>query len=234
MKGKTNLLIIGSGPFGLSLAAYVKRLGIDHLQVGRPMEFWKDNMPNGMFLRSASDWSLCPVDKASIVQYLESLGETPKGVEPLSRDFYLEYSQWFQEQHGLDFIQHYVTKLDQVNGGFEVTLDNGIVIKAKNVVIAIGMGYFKNMPQELTDLLPQGRYKHTVDAVRFDSLKGSRVLILGGRQSAYEWAALLNDLGVGEVHLVHRHESPKFENSDWEWVPPMVDGWSITPLGSET
>jgi len=223
METRTNVLIIGAGPFGLSLAAYAKYLGIDHLVVGRPMEFWKSNMPQGMYLRSASDWSLDPTDQFSIVKYLEFLGKSPKDVEPLSRDFYLEYCQWFQNGSEIKTNPLYVKILDQVNGGFHATLENDDVIAAKHVVVAIGMGYFKNQPSTVTEILPQGRYQHTCDAVEFSNLKGKRVLILGGRQSAFEWAALLNDEGAAEVHLAHRHESPKFAEADWSWVPPMVD-----------
>jgi thioredoxin reductase len=130
---------------------------------------------------------------------------------------------------GLVALPLYVRQLDQLEDNFHAMLENGDVIGAKNVVLAIGMGYFKNQPSEMTAILPKGRYRHTCDAVRFDGLKGKRVLILGGRQSAFEWAALLNDKGASEVHLVHRHESPKFTASDWTWVPPLVDGMVENP-----
>jgi FAD-dependent urate hydroxylase len=226
---KTKLLIIGAGPFGLALAAYAKDLGIDYLIAGKPMEFWKNNMPDGMYLRSASDWSLDPTDKASIMNYLTKQGKTPADVEPLSRDFYLEYCQWFQEQNGIQPLPFYVTKLEKTNDHFVAVLENNDVIEAENVVVAIGMGYFKNQPSELTAILPKGRYSHTCDAVQLTAQKGKRVLILGGRQSAFEWAALLNDADAAEIHLVHRHESPKFTASDWSWVSPMVDGMVLNP-----
>ena len=226
---QTNLLIIGAGPFGLSLAAYAKHLGIDFLVAGNPMEFWVKNMPEGMFLRSASDWSLDPTDRFSIMNYLGVLGKIPKDVEPLSLDFYLNYARWFQDETGIETIPEYVTRLDQTENGFLATFGDEKVIEARNVVVAIGMGYFKNYPAALTDILPSGRYEHTCDAVQLSEYMGRRVLILGGRQSAFKWAALLNDNGAKEVHVAHRHESPKFAEADWSWVPPLVDGMVTNP-----
>ena len=125
---KTKLLIIGAGPFGLGLAAYASGQGMDYIIAGKPMEFWKNNMPNGMYLRSASDWSLDPTGKASIMNYLAKLGKTPADVEPLSRDFYLEYCQWFQEQHGIQALPFYVPQLEKTADNFVENLENGEVI----------------------------------------------------------------------------------------------------------
>ena len=90
-----NLLIIGAGPFGLAMAVYAKHLGIDHVIVGKPMEFWSRNMPAGMCLRSASDWHLDPVGVYTIEQFLETQGLKTADVEPLTLHFYLSYAQWF-------------------------------------------------------------------------------------------------------------------------------------------
>jgi 2-polyprenyl-6-methoxyphenol hydroxylase-like FAD-dependent oxidoreductase len=49
----TDVLIIGAGPFGLAVAAQAAHEGIEHIVTGKPMEFWRRNMPKGMFLRSA-------------------------------------------------------------------------------------------------------------------------------------------------------------------------------------
>src|SRR4030095_7337568 len=64
---------------------------------------------------------------------------------------------------------------------------------------------------------------HPRCAVDFTGLRGRRCLILGGRQSAFEWAALLREAGAAEVHIAHRQDSPAFQAADWPWVPPLVD-----------
>ena len=46
------LLIIGAGPYGIATAAYAKYLGVTVTVVGKTLDFWKTNMPRGMFLRS--------------------------------------------------------------------------------------------------------------------------------------------------------------------------------------
>src|SRR5262245_27200112 len=108
------LLIIGAGPFGLAMAAYAKGQNLEHRLVGRPMDFWRDNMPSNMYLRSACVWHYDPFDIATIEHYLTTRGLTPKAVEPLALDFYLEYVAWFQKEKGIVAHPDWVRQLDFV------------------------------------------------------------------------------------------------------------------------
>jgi cation diffusion facilitator CzcD-associated flavoprotein CzcO len=90
------------------------------------------------------------------------------------------------------------------------------------VAVAVGFSNFAQVPPELAAMLPTGRWSHTCDAVHLAALTGKRVLIVGGRQSAFEWAAILADKGAAQVHVSHRHDSPAFAPSDWSWVNPLV------------
>ena len=110
----TNLLIIGAGPFGMAMAASARHLGIDTLIVGEPMGFWRKHMPDGMLLRSASDWPLDPLGVHTIEAYLREQQLRPADVEPLSRDFYLSYVDWFQDQKNIVPQPLYITRLDQI------------------------------------------------------------------------------------------------------------------------
>jgi thioredoxin reductase len=224
-----NFLIVGAGPFGLSMAAYAKYYNIDHLVTGKPMSFWRENMPKGMFLRSGHDWHLCPQGINTIDKYLETRNLKPEDVEPLSLDLYLSYTEWFQEQARVQIQESLVQRLDHPNRQFVATLDDGQTITASNVLLAIGFRYFKNVPTELAEIIPATRFSHTCDLVNFDSLKGKRCLIIGGRQSAYEWAALINENGAAAIHVSHRHELPQFTESDWAWVSPMMGTMTENP-----
>src|SRR6185503_6267114 len=113
---ETDLLIIGAGPFGLAIAAQAAHLGIEHLIAGKPMEFWRRNMPPGMYLRSACDWHLDPLNIHTIEKFLESHGQTPQDVEPLSLAFYLSYAEWFQSKKQITTLPSYIERLDNANG----------------------------------------------------------------------------------------------------------------------
>ena len=247
---ETDLLIIGAGPFGLALAAQAAHDRIGHLIVGKPMEFWRQNMPKGMFLRSACDWHLDPLNVDTIEAFLGTHDKTPKDVEPLSLEFYLSYAEWFRQQKNINPLPVYVERIDrlqtneadandrsqldlndrpQVTDRFTATTANGETIKAKRVVLAPGFKHFAHIPRELTAKLPQGRYQHTSTFVDFSNAKDKRYLIIGGRQSAYEWAALLLEAGATAVHLSHRHPSPAFDVADWSWVNELVDNMAHDP-----
>jgi cation diffusion facilitator CzcD-associated flavoprotein CzcO len=143
---KTELLIIGAGPFGLALAAQAQHEQIEHVIVGKPMEFWRTNMPKGMFLRSACDWHFDPQNVHTIEAYLQSRGQTPRDVEPLSLEFYLSYSEWFQQQKNIESLPVYIKQLDRANEHFVATTINGDIINANNVVLAPGFRHFTHIP----------------------------------------------------------------------------------------
>lgn len=228
---ETNLLIIGAGPFGLAMSAQASHAGIDHLIVGKPMEFWRKNMPKGMFLRSACDWHLDPQNVHTIESYLQSQGKTARDVEPLSLEFYLSYADWFQQQKNIRPLPIRIERLDcsVANDHFVATTQNDDVINAQNVLLAPGFKHFAHKPQDLEAKLPAGRFSHTCDFIDLREAKTKRYLIVGGRQSAFEWAALLLEAGASAVHLSHRHASPAFKVADWSWVKPLVDGMVENP-----
>ncbi len=228
-KHETDLLVIGAGPFGLAVAAQASHLGIEHLVVGRPMEFWRKNMPAGMYLRSACDWHLDPVNTHTIERFLEEQGQTAKDIEPLSLEFYLSYAEWFQKQKRITTLPLHIERLDVADDRFTATTAEGDTIHARNVVIAPGFTHFTNIPAELKSRLTDGRFIHTCNFADFSTVRDKRYLIIGGRQSAFEWAALLVEAGAREIYITHRHDSPAFAVADWSWVNPLVEAIGDNP-----
>ena len=228
----TDLLIVGAGPFGLCMAAHARHLGIDHIIVGEPMRFWHANMPDGMYLRSGCDWHLDAQEEDTIEAFLRTQDLTPRDVEPLSRERYLAYARWFQARKQIEPWPVLVERLDSTDGGsgrFHAALTSGGAIAARNVVLALGFAPFKHVPEDLGRLLPAGCVHHTCDFVDFTAVRQQRCLIVGGRQSAFEWAALMREAGAAAVHVSHRHASPAFAEADWSWVNPLVEAMTGNP-----
>jgi len=116
----------------------------------------------------------------------------------------------------------YVKNLTLRNGAYCATLDDGSQIQAGRVLLGLGFANFCNMPMDLVSKFPPGSVFHTCHVVDFEPLRNRRVLMIGGRQSAHEWAALIAEAGAEEVHISYRHPAPCFAESEWSWVQTMA------------
>jgi len=219
----TELLVIGAGPYGLATAAHAQRQGMETLVLGEPMSFWRENMPAKMMLRSGPDWHMDAAQKLTMMAFLEERGTKPEEVDPIPISLFLEYADWFRERAGVAVEQDLVEDLVKPNGRFEATLRSGRRVVADAVVAAPGISRFGVIPDWIERDLSPGSWSHTCNLVNFEELRGKRVLIVGGRQSAFEWAALLADEGAAEVHVVHRHDPPDFAPADWSFVDPLME-----------
>jgi FAD-dependent urate hydroxylase len=218
----TSLLVIGAGPYALATAAFAREQGIDTVVIGRPMGFWREHMPTGMLLRSGPDWHLDASGVHTLVAYLEERAIDPTDVDPLPIGLFLDYAECFRQAKGIQVREDLVIDLAKPEDRFEAVLGSGARIAAHAVVAAPGIRHFTNRP-DWAGSVPPGQMAHTCDLVRLEDLSGARVLIVGGRQSAYEWAALLAEHGAERIDLVHRHQVPRFERVSWRFIDPHVE-----------
>ena len=218
----TPLLVIGAGPYGLSTAAYAQEHGIETVVVGRPMSFWREHMPEGMFLRSGVDWHLDAAGVHTFRAFVEERAIGEEELDPIPLRTFVDYCDWFCRMKRLTIREGLVDRLVKADGAFEATLAVDERILADAVVGAPGIRHYTQLPGWATSV-PDGLESHTCELVRFDELAGKRILIVGGRQSAYEWAALLRDHGAERVDVVHRHEVPRFDRVSWTFVDAHVE-----------
>lgn len=175
-----------------------------------------------MFLRSGPDWHLDGAGRHTLQAYLEERAIQPGDIDPIPVSVFLDYADWFRKVKGIEVREEFVGTLAKADGRFEARLRSGEVIQADAVVAAPGIRHYANFPA-WAPALPAGAGAHTCDMVSFDDMAGARVLIIGGRQSAYEWAALLREHGAARIDIVHRHDIPRFERVSWKFADVHVE-----------
>ena len=196
------IIVIGAGPYGLSCAAHLQHAGIEPYVLGQPMAFWKENMPGGMLLRSKSEASniSAPQKLLSIEGYEKHLRR--RVPDPVPIEDFIAYGEWFQKQIAPNLDTRMVLKVTREGREFEITLVDGERLRAKSVVLALGIGFFSHRPEEFAgisrDLAP-----HSSNLNDFSHFKGKRVAVLGKGQSALEYAALLNEIRTDIQIITH-------------------------------
>jgi FAD-dependent urate hydroxylase len=196
------VVIVGAGPYGLAAAAHLRAARVDTHVFGRSMEFWRRQMPTGMFLRSAWEASSIadPGRRLSLDAYREACAPTLSAPIPIA-DF-LRYADWFRQDAVPDVDERDVVRIDRTKNGFRLMLDDGDELAARRVVVAAGLASFASRPTEF-DAIPATLASHSSEHTDFSRFAGQRVLVTGGGQSALESAALLREAGA-EVEVLVR------------------------------
>jgi cation diffusion facilitator CzcD-associated flavoprotein CzcO len=176
-----------------------------------------------MYLRSGPDWHLDASGVHTFEAFLEEHRIAASEVDPVPIAVFLDYATWFQRAKGVVVDERIVRSFTASDEGhFTIALESGEVVIAESIVAAPGVRYFQNRP-DWSLALPPELCAHTCEATSFDDVADARVLIVGGRQSAYEWAALLAEHGAERVDIVHRHDVPRFERVSWGFCDVLVE-----------
>ncbi len=214
MDTAVDVAIVGAGPYGLSLAAHLRKAGVSMRHFGHVMNLWRTKMPAGMYLKSqgfASNLS-DPDGTHTLAAFCAATGRpyADYGL-PVSLDTFIAYGQWFTEQLVPDIEQALVTGITAEPGCFELTLDTGERARARRVVVAAGVEHFAWLPGELIGL-PRDICTHASAHVDLSVFGGKKVVVLGAGQSALETAALLHEQGT-DVQIVMRRDQPAWNGA---------------------
>jgi thioredoxin reductase len=207
------VVVIGAGPYGLSTVAHLQNSGADPYLIGKPMSFWKDNMPGGMLLRSKSEASNihAPQKHLSIAAYEKAI-ERPIP-DPVPIEDFIAYGDWFQKQVAPNLDIRRVERVSHDGTMFELTMEDGETLRAKAVVLALGIGPFYYRPGQFAGI-PRELAPHSSDLSDFSVFKGKRVAVIGKGQSALEYAALLHE-NQAQVQIITRASGLAYRPFAW-------------------
>jgi NADPH-dependent 2,4-dienoyl-CoA reductase/sulfur reductase-like enzyme len=194
-------VVIGAGPYGLTVAAHLRHRELPAVVLGTPMTFWHE-MPAGLCLKSS--WSASslvdPRRAFDLDRYVAETGEEAR--EPIPLRFFTDYCAWFQRKAVGPVEETRVRSLARAGGSFWLDLTDGRALEAARVVVATGIAAFPHLPAFASGL-PPGLATHSLrlgDPARF---RDARVAVVGSGQSGLESAALLHEAGA-RVELITR------------------------------
>lgn len=198
-----DVVVIGAGPYGLSTAAHL--LSANDLDVhvfGKPMSFWEQHMPKGMFLRSplAGSHLSDPGSSLTLQAYQAATGAAISSPLPLPQ--FTGYGRWFQLKAVSNPDPRQIERVERNGSGFCLTVEGGEIRSARRVVVAAGIETFAWRPLEFRNLAPP-LVSHSCDHRDLNRFAGAKVAVIGAGQSALESAALLHEAGA-EVEVLVR------------------------------
>jgi thioredoxin reductase len=208
-----NTVIIGAGPYGLSIAAHLRHNGTPFRIFGRPMDSWRSHMPKGMLLKSdgfASNIS-DPNAQLTLEKFCAERGipYTDTGL-PIRLETFTEYGLAFRERMLPQLEDKLVVSIEAQPEGYRLRIDDGEVLMAKRVILAVGITHFEYVPEVLAKL-PAEFLSHSARHSEVGVFSGRRVVVVGAGSSALDWAGLLQEAGIN-VQLVARQSVLKFHN----------------------
>jgi cation diffusion facilitator CzcD-associated flavoprotein CzcO len=215
-----DIAIIGAGPYGLSIAAHLRKTPLSYRIFGTPMESWSEKMPKGMMLKSDGFASSLydPDSEFTLRHYCEQHGLPYSDVGlPVPGDTFVAYGRAFQQRFVPNLEHTNITSVRKFSDRFELQTAEGDIFQARNVIVAAGITHFRHLPPFLADL-PEDYVTHSLHHYDLDRYAGKEVAVIGAGASAVDLAALLNEAGA-KVVLVARREQIAFHSPSKEPRP---------------
>ncbi|WP_048600244.1 thioredoxin-disulfide reductase [Rubeoparvulum massiliense] len=172
------VLIIGTGPAGLTAAIYLARANLEPLVV-------EGYNPGGQLTTTTT---------------VENFPGFPEGIDGSEL---MQRMRLQAERFGAQFIQGEVTKLGLEASPYQIHLSNGDTMNAVAIIISTGASArLLGIPGEKENM---GRGVSTCATCDGFFYRGKRILVVGGGDSAMEEANYLTRF-ASEVSIVHRRE----------------------------
>lgn len=180
-----DVTIIGAGPVGLFAAFYAGMRGM------------KTKLIDSLAELGGQLSALYP-DK-----YIFDMAGFPR---VLARDLVRDMAEQAAQFSPTICLEEKVTTLVPVEGGFELGTEPGRIHRTKTVIITAGVGAFAPKKLDKPEYARfEGRGLHYV-IPNLEIFRGRRILVVGGGDSAVDWALHLEEIAK-EVTLIHRRDN---------------------------
>ena len=204
---RRQVVIIGSGPAGLTAAIYTARANLNPLLIDAPADTDRQTTPGGQLM---------------ITTEVENYPGFAKGID--GPELMMEFRRQ-AERFGTEFLEEWIHKVELQSRPFTLHTDNRIV-KAETLIIASGASAkWLHVPGEAKT--PKGFGGNGVSACATCDgffFRGKEVVVVGGGNTAVEEALYLTN-HARRVTLVHRRDALRAEKilQDRLFRHPKID-----------
>jgi thioredoxin reductase (NADPH) len=188
---KRDVVIIGSGPAGLTAAIYTARASLKPLLIDAPADATQQTTPGGQLM---------------ITTDVENYPGFSEGIDgpQLMHEFRKQ-----AERFGTEFLEGWITEVDLSERPFRIYIDNGPTIQTETLIIATGASAkWLGIPGEAK--VPDGFGGNGVSACAtcdgpLPAFRNRTLVVVGGGDTAMEEATFLTRYAA-KVYVVHRRE----------------------------
>jgi thioredoxin reductase (NADPH) len=188
---KRDVVIIGSGPAGLTAAIYSARANLKPLLIDAPPDAEKQTAPGGQLM---------------ITTDVENYPGFAKGIQ--GPDLMLEFRAQ-AERFGTEFLEAWITEVDLSSRPFTLYLQDESTVTTETLIIASGASAkWLGIPGEAK--VPNGFGGNGVSACAtcdgpLPAFRKKTLVVVGGGDTAMEEATFLTRY-AGKVYVVHRRD----------------------------